>query len=189
MPYQKMIGILLEKRNELGKDVQSVIHVLLVTAAAGVAGLDWCLSAPRCSCFTDLVERGLLARSPGRCFTERFACSLLCLVLATRSPGQVLPDTASVVRSSIGATLPDDFLGNGSRGGLCPQGRRARNEPPPFVASNVPGRVRCGFVPNPRNPPGALTISYGMGTGVRGAGIASGMFCRQRVRRGFEGGG
>ena len=56
-------------------------------------------------------------------------------------------------------------------------------------ASNAPWRVRCGFVPNPRNPPGALTISYGMGAGVRGAGIASGMFCRQRVRHGFEGGG
>ena len=165
-------------------------HFVMPRPIGRVHLLCWCLSAPRCSCFTDLVERGLLARSPGRCFTERFACSLLCLVLATRSPGQVLPDTASVVRSSIGATLPDDFLGNGSRGGLCPQGRRARNEPPPFVASNVPGRVRCGFVPNPRNPPGALTISYGMGAGVRGAGdFASGILCRQRVRRGFEGGG
>ena len=47
--------------------------------------------------------------------------AVLCLVLATRSPGQVLLATASVVRSLIGATLPDDFLGNGLRGGLRPQ--------------------------------------------------------------------
>ena len=78
MPYQAMIEILLGKRNELEKNVEPVTHVVLVIVLAGVAGLDWCLSEPRCSCFTDLVERGLLARSPGRCFTERFACSLLC---------------------------------------------------------------------------------------------------------------
>ena len=58
MPYQKMIGIVLKNRIALVKNVEPVTDVELVIPMAGVAGLDLFLSAPRCSCFTDLVGRG-----------------------------------------------------------------------------------------------------------------------------------
>jgi len=58
-------------------------------------------------------------------------------------------------------------------------------------ASNAPWRVRCGFVPNPRNPIRRTDHFFLDGRLIAGAGdlTSSGMFCRQRVRHGFEGGG
>ena len=58
MPYQEMIGIVLKNRIALAKNVGPAIDARLVIPQAGVAGLDWFLSAARCPCFTGLVVRG-----------------------------------------------------------------------------------------------------------------------------------
>lgn len=97
-----MIGIVLKKRNALGK------KVCLIITVAGGAGLDLLLSATRFPCFTGLVMRGHPGTLPVTCASRRGLRALCFAVpyLAPRSPEQVLPDTASVVRSSIGATVP-----------------------------------------------------------------------------------
>ena len=80
MPVPKIIGIVLKNRIAIVKNVGSAIDARLVIPQAGVAGLDWLLSAPRFPCFTGLGTRGLSRHAPldGWLHTARVACSLLC---------------------------------------------------------------------------------------------------------------
>ena len=91
---------------------------------AGVAGLDWFLSAARCPCFTGLVVRGPPGTLPLARFSRDEGCvlfALLCLCLAPRLPWLVPPDEVSVSAIFGRSNGSRGRFGYGSRCGLCPQ--------------------------------------------------------------------
>jgi len=124
MPYQEMIGIVLKNRIALAKNVGPAIDARLVIPQAGVAGLDWFLSAARCPCFTGLVVRGLSGHAPlDGCFTRRGLRALCFAVfcLAPRLPWLVPPDEVSVSAIFDRSNGSRGRFGYGSRCGLRPQ--------------------------------------------------------------------